>query len=71
MYNNHSSESYNIIRMFKNAPTRVLQRDVSLEQAQTHCKDPQTSYTTATGPEAVALTDEHGMWFDGYEKAGR
>lgn len=71
MYSNHNVVFYNIIRMFKTGPTRVLQRDVSLAQAQAHCRDPQTSYATATSAEGVALTQEHGMWFDGYEKAGR
>ena len=60
---------YKIVRMYKDAGIRrrTLKRGLTLEQAQTHCSDHETSSSTATGPEAVARTRRLGGWFDGYE----
>ena len=45
----------------------VVMRGLTLEQAQAHCSDPESSSSTATSPEAVARTAQHGPWFDGYD----
>lgn len=60
---------YNIVRMFFNGGKEVIEEDVSLEEAKAHCRDPETSSRTATSPEAVALTEARGVWFDGFEEA--
>lgn len=60
--------TYKIIRFFQNAPREVLERGLTLEEAQEHCKDKETSSRTATSPEAVKLTREGGAWFDGYDE---
>jgi len=47
-----NEETYKIVRLHKNGKKRVIQRGLSLEDAQAHCKDSKT----------------HGEdWFDGYE----
>jgi hypothetical protein len=41
---------------------------LTLEEAQEHCKDPETSSSTATDPRLNTLTAVFGEWFDGYEE---
>jgi len=41
---------------------------LTLEEAQAHCKDPETSSKTATDPRLNTLTAVFGDWFDGYEE---
>lgn len=55
--------------MYKDAGIRrrTIKRGLTLEQARTHCSDPETSSRTATGSVAVARTRRLGDWFDGYE----
>jgi len=62
--------TYRIVRMFQNPyiPSRVVKRGLTLEQAQEHCRDPETSSRTATTPDAQRLTRSAGAWFDGYEE---
>jgi hypothetical protein len=59
--------TYSITRFFENGSRESIATGLSLEEAQTHCKDPQTSSRTASESWAVALTAERGRWFDGYE----
>ena len=48
--------NYNIIRFYSDdKPSKIVKRDVTLEEAQEHCNDPATS--------------EAGKWFDGYDEA--
>ena len=61
---------YQIIRHYQdesklNEIVGVVQ---TLEEAQEHCNDPQTSSQTATDPEALERTREFGEWFDGYRE---
>ena len=62
------SERYKIIRNYFNRPgaRRTLYTDLTLEQAQAHCADPNTSSRTATSAAARAVTRRNGPWFDGY-----
>lgn len=60
--------SYRVVRLYKDDhPREVIATGLTLEAAQTHCKDPQTSSTTATAPDAIARTAARGAWFDAYE----
>ncbi len=59
--------TYKIVRQFfKSNRKRVISTRLSLEQAQAHCNDPETSSRTATSTAAKARTRKHGPWFDGY-----
>jgi len=62
--------SYRIVRMYQNPSIRskVIKRGLTLEQAQSHCRDPETSSRTATSPDANAESIAYGPWFDGYEE---
>jgi hypothetical protein len=62
--------SYKIVRFyFDNAiPSRVIKRNLTLEEAQTHCRDPETSSRTCTKYHNRKRTARIGPWFDGYEK---
>lgn len=63
--------TYRIIRFYRDNSElngSVVTRGLTLEQAQDHCKDPETSSSSATSPEAVERTETYGPWFDGYEE---
>lgn len=65
-------ERYKIVRMFFNNGGRVkrrtIKRGLSLDQAQAHCQDPETSSRTCSSAVGKRRTKLHGPWFDGYEK---
>lgn len=63
-------KGYRVVRFYKDAGIRrrVILERVTLEQAQAHCSDPETSSSTATGKAARARTRRVGAWFDGYEE---
>jgi hypothetical protein len=62
------SDSYKIVRSFFKGGHRVIERGLTLEEAQAHCRDPETSSTTATSYVARKRTEQRGPWFDGYER---
>jgi hypothetical protein len=63
------SKTYKIVRRyFRDNRRRVIRRGLTLEQAQAHCNDPETSSKTATTHHARALTSRRGPWFDGYDE---
>ena len=62
--------TYRIVRMYQN-PSIVsewIDTGLTLEEAQEHCKDPETSSRTATSLILTKLTHLFGEWFDGYEE---
>ena len=61
--------SYYIVRHYQRGGNRVIKRGLSLEDAQRHCEDPETSSATAKRPENVRRTKLRGPWFDGYSEA--
>ena len=64
------SARYRVIRAFADhgaTASREIATGLTIEQAQAHCKDPETSSTTCTSPEGQSLTLEMGPWFDSYE----
>lgn len=61
-------DTYRIVRMVFKGGKRVISRGLTLEQAQAHCKDPQTSSRTCTTYDGRMRTKRNGPWFDGYEK---
>lgn len=62
--------AYKIVRFFQdsNKSSRTVARGLSLEDAQAHCKDPETSSSTCTSAEGRRRTRQHGPWFEGYDK---
>jgi hypothetical protein len=59
---------YKIVRMFFKGGRRTIRRNLTLEQAQTHCRDPETSSRTCTKAAGRKRTQIRGPWFDGYEE---
>jgi hypothetical protein len=61
-------ERYKIVRFFfdDSRSKRTIETGLSLEQAQAHCQDPETSSSTCTTPRRKAYTRKVGEWFDGY-----
>jgi len=60
---------YKIVRMYFNSgihKPRVVRRGLTLEEAQEHCSDPETSSRTCTGYVARKRTEKCGPWFDSY-----
>ena len=62
---------FNIVRLYQDASirSRVIKRGLTLAQAQAHCRDPETSSSTATGKRALERTARLGPWFDAYSEA--
>ena len=60
--------TYRIIRNYFKAGIRkrTIRTGLTLEQAQAHCRNPETSSSTCTGKVGKARTRKIGPWFDGY-----
>ena len=65
-----ANEKYRIVRMYQTDGMRaqVIKRDLTLDEAQAHCKDPETSSSTCRNDAGQARTQRVGHWFDGYEQ---
>lgn len=58
---------YEIVRHYQRTNSnRVIQRGLTLEQAQAHCANPETSSSTCTSAERIRYTNRVGRWFDEY-----
>jgi len=62
--------TYRIVRFFKKGQPsrRIIKRGLTLEEAQEHCRDPETSSSTCKKSVGTRRTASVGDWFDGYEK---
>lgn len=63
--------TYKIVRSFMVASSnmrkrRAIRTGLTLEEAQAHCRNPETSSRTATNAKAKARTKRYGPWFDSY-----
>ena len=47
---------------------RTIETSLTLEQAQAHCNDPETSSSTCTTAAKRRYTAKVGEWFDGYSE---
>ena len=63
------SDKYKIVRAYFRGGKRTIETGLTLEDAQAHCRDPETSSKTATSSAARRRTRIMGPWFDGYERA--
>jgi hypothetical protein len=59
---------YKVVRFYQDSrfPKRTVRSGLYLEEAQAHCRDPESSSKTATSAAARRRTREKGPWFDGY-----
>lgn len=60
--------TYSIIRFVFNGDNELIAQGLTLEEAQAHCKDPETSSKTGKSSRVGILTERHGSWFDGYQE---
>lgn len=60
--------TYKIVRCYFKGSKRTIERGLTLEEAQEHCGDPETSSKTCTLPEKHRITRRNGPWFDAYEE---
>jgi len=59
---------YRIVRFYFNGAREVQEANLTLEEAEERCNDPESSSRTATSGDATNHTNAHGPWFDGYEE---
>ena len=61
-------EHFKIQRLYFRRPgcKRTIRTGLSLEQAQAHCADPETSSFTCAQGENLRRTKNRGPWFDSY-----
>ena len=57
---------YKIVRKFFRHPDELISTGLTLEEAQEHCTDPESSSSTATTEDGEDLTRHKGPWFDAY-----
>lgn len=61
--------AYKIVRKyFKEHPDEIIATGLTLEEAQTHCRDPETSSKTCSTLEGLELLRKFGPWFDCYDE---
>lgn len=58
---------YKIVRVYFNSRPRTLKKGLTLEEAQAHCSNPESSSSTCKGSKAKARTKRMGQWFDAYD----
>jgi hypothetical protein len=61
-------DTYKVTRKFFRGDDELIADRLSLEEAQEHCQDPETSSKTAKSCQAIMLTLERGPWFDCYDQ---
>ena len=60
-------KTYKIMRHFQDLHERpVIAEGLTLQEAQEHCDNDETSSRTATNQEALERTKKFGIWFDAY-----
>jgi len=64
-----SRDRYDIVRQYQdtNKRSRVILRGLTLQEAQAHCSNPETSSRTCTSSKSKAITRRNGQWFDAYQ----
>ena len=63
---------YKIIRhYFNGSAKRTIETGLTLDEAQAHCRDPESSSSTCTSAARLRYTARVGQWFDGYTECAR
>ena len=62
-------QRYKVVRRYfrDDVPNRTIKRGLTLEEAQAHCQDPETSSSTCTKAVGKKRTAVNGPWFDSYD----
>jgi hypothetical protein len=62
--------TYRVMRFYQDhdRESEVVKRGLTLEEAQAHCKNPETSSKTCTSSVGKNRTKRRGPWFEGYTK---
>lgn len=61
--------TYKVVRFYQgDHPREVVETGLTLEEAQAHCKDPDSSSRTCTSKSGNARTRKFGDWFEGFEE---
>lgn len=60
--------TYKIVRTYFRHGKLTMKTGLSLEEAQQHCRDPETSSSTCKKHANRERTRLRGPWFDGYEE---
>ena len=58
---------YNVERLYFEGGKSVLRRGLTLDEAQAHCQDPETSSSTCSAAKAASVGSK--QWFDCYTEA--
>jgi hypothetical protein len=62
-------DSYKVVRLYRDSTRREnIKSGLTLEQAQSHCRDPETTSSTCTSSTGHNRTAKHGPWFDSYSE---
>ncbi len=65
------ADTYKVVRFYQRGGRggrRTIETGLTLEQAQAHCRDPETSSSTCERAAGRRRTRERGPWFDGYSE---
>jgi len=59
-----------VVRIYRDHPSKrdIIKTDLSLEEAQAHCQDPETTSSKCTNAAGLERTAKWGPWFDCYEE---
>ena len=61
------NSNYRIVRLFRDSGRNyTIARNLTLNEAQAHCQNPNSSSRTATDKTGKARTRKCGPWFDAY-----
>lgn len=69
MEDNDDDTTYKIVRMYfsTKVSNEIIKRGLTLEEAQAHCGDPETSSQTCTESVNIEHAQKYGPWFDAYQ----
>ncbi len=62
-------QTYKIVRLYfrRGQKMRTIASGLTLQEAQEHCRDPETSWKTARSAVARKRTRDRGEWFDAFK----
>jgi hypothetical protein len=65
----YATKKYKVVRSYRSTYSkRIVKSGLTLEEAQAHCSNPETSSSTCRSARGKARTKQLGAWFDGYDE---